>query len=78
MKLGSLDWEGGSGLSRDAARAASLFERACNGGNPEGCCKLGFAYAGGRGVPKDPDHANELFKKGCLYDNKEACKLIRR
>jgi uncharacterized protein len=67
--------ERGTGVARDEARAAKLFERACDAKNLalEGCTALAELAADGRGVPKDEEHARDLFRKGCADEDAATC-----
>jgi hypothetical protein len=55
----------GSGVGKDVALAASLFEKGCAGGSAWACSDLGTAYAHGAGVPRDLPRALALYKKAC-------------
>ena len=44
----------------DEAKAASLFEKACDGEDAYGCAQLVGLYALGKGVPKDEGRALKL------------------
>jgi hypothetical protein len=56
----------GNGVVKDNARALSLFQRSCDGGNAEGCALLGLMYQmGWGGVPKDVAHAQKLYRASC-------------
>ena len=65
-------------LQADAARAASFLERACEGGDAEGCYDLGVAYEKGTGVKADRRRAAELSKKACQLGFERACPRKRR
>ena len=43
-------YENGEGVTRDPARAASLYQQACDGGYAEACNDLGLMYRNGRTV----------------------------
>jgi TPR repeat protein/serine/threonine protein kinase len=61
--------ERGSGVPRDEARAASLYERACDAADPAGCAGLGrFQRLGRGGLARDPTRATQLFQKACNLD----------
>jgi len=53
------------GLKNDEARAAGLFQRACDSGYPNGCSFLADFYLKGTAVPKDPVRAAVLFRRAC-------------
>jgi len=54
----------GRGVQEDQARAAQLYQKACDGGDAPGCGALGWMYTNGTGVEKDDAKAAELFQKG--------------
>ncbi len=47
------------------ARAAALYEKACDAGFGRGCASLGLAAQDGVGIPADPKRALELYRRGC-------------
>src|SRR5438094_5062081 len=55
----------GDGVAKDAARAAALYRKACDGGDARGCTNLGVMYANGDGVAKDAAQAVALNRKAC-------------
>jgi TPR repeat protein len=57
----------------DPAKRADLLRIACDGGNAEGCNRLGVLYFDGRGVPKDRARAHELHRKACDGGNAWGC-----
>ena len=57
----------------DRNRAATLFERACEGGQAHGCRMLGVAYAKGDGVAVDGQKAQMLFRRACTEGDVIAC-----
>jgi TPR repeat protein len=52
-------------ITPDAARAAALYRRGCDGGDGMGCGHLAFAYEDGKGVPKDEHVAAQLYGRAC-------------
>jgi TPR repeat protein len=48
-------------VEKDAARAAELNGRACEGHHVEACFHLAGQYARGDGVARDPSRADELY-----------------
>jgi len=70
--LGTL-YERGQGLTKDDARAAQLYERACDAGSGTGCGFLGDMYLKGRGVKKDKSRATVLWRKACQLGWAQAC-----
>ena len=65
-------------MPEDAARAASLFQSACDGAEPRGCLNLGRLYETGKGVARDPAAALVLYRKGCSLGNAQACEEATR
>jgi len=63
----------GNGVTRDQARAATLFERVCDSGDPYGCWYLGGMLARGEGIPEDDDRAAALFRRCCDADHPNGC-----
>ncbi len=59
-----------SGSTMDVA---TLFRRACRGGEPEGCWSLGTLYSAGIGVPKNDAQAAEWLALSCAGDAKLGC-----
>lgn len=72
---GRLGWayERGEGVPRDEGRAATLYARACEGGDAWACNQLAFLYDGGRGVPEDPARAAALHRRACEAGLARAC-----
>jgi hypothetical protein len=55
----------GDGVAVDTSRAATLFQRACDGGEFSGCLSVGFQYADGNGVARDDARAVAFYSKAC-------------
>ncbi len=55
------------------SEAASLAERACDGGSMEGCSQLGDLYAFGDGIAQDYAQAASLYRKACDGGGAEGC-----
>ena len=70
--LGAMNRDG-VGLAANAASAAQLFQKACTGGDAEGCGEMGLAVREGRGVPRDPAKAAALFSKACDGGSMTGC-----
>ena len=51
--------------NRDATKAAFLFGKACDGGDPAGCLHLGLLAQSGEGTTQDLVRAVALFKQSC-------------
>jgi hypothetical protein len=59
--------------ARDFARAASLLNEACGGGELPSCVQLAELYDHGKGVAEDADRARELYARGCGGGLQQAC-----
>ena len=63
----------GQGVAKDTGKAYLLYEKACNGGDADGCyhagqtCRLSFM------LPECPAKAQEYWKKGCDMGYQKAC-----
>lgn len=66
----------GTGVPKDLARAAALFQQACDGGVAMGCTNLGLLHDQGTGVPRDASRAAALHEKGCESGSAEACTRV--
>jgi TPR repeat protein len=55
----------GAGRAQDSARAAVLFERACNAGSADGCTGLGRLKLSGSGTPKDEPGGVRAMQRAC-------------
>jgi len=53
------------GRARDEKAAVAILERACGGGDPQGCHELAVMIDHGRGVASDPTRARELHRRAC-------------
>lgn len=47
------------------AKAKKDFQKACDGGDADGCNNLGFLYENGKGVNRDYSKAKEFYGKAC-------------
>jgi len=63
----------GHGVGKDAAAAATLFDKVCSRGNAPACLELGRLYQRGEGVAKRPERAVEMFQKACKLGLDEGC-----
>ena len=66
-------YEQGTGVTKNAARAATLYQQACAGGEKAGCAGLGVLHARGTGVPKDATKAAAFFQRACAGGFAQAC-----
>jgi len=67
-----------SSVLQDKVEAAELFNKACNGGDMDGCTNLGFMYEKGDGVRQNTSRAKELYGKACDLRFEEGCKAFAR
>jgi len=51
--------------NNDFKSASTLYKKACDGGNVQGCGNLAFLYQTGQGVKQDYFKASTLYKKAC-------------
>ena len=66
--------EGGIGVPKDEAREVELYRKACDGGYPQACARLGLAYFKGElGLSEDAAKAKPLLEKGCSGGITQAC-----
>jgi TPR repeat protein len=72
VDLGYL-YDSGTGVLKNYATAAGLYQKSCDGGNSYGCIDLGMDYAEGWGVSKDAGKAAVLYEKSCDGGNTAAC-----
>ena len=66
----------GQGVAADPARAAQLFERACDLRDFSGCARLGDVLARGRG--RDVSRASAAYQRACDGGRLEACASLGR
>lgn len=66
----------GSGVVKDSAQAAKLYQRACDHGNAQGCSALGFLYRIGMGVRQDVERAVTLCRMGCERGDGLGCAML--
>jgi TPR repeat protein len=65
LELGARYLRGEAGVTKDEARAAESFQKACEGGSATGCELYGKMLRDGRGVSKDEAKAEALLAKAC-------------
>jgi TPR repeat protein len=58
-------YENGQGVTQDYARAAQLYDQACQGGYMRGCSNLGVMHRDGQGVTQDYARAAQLYEQAC-------------
>jgi len=61
------------GAGKDPARAAPLYDRACQLGNSTACNNLGILFQRGYGVKRDKGRAKQLWKRACELGHAAAC-----
>jgi len=66
----------GQGVAADPARAAQLFERACDLHDAAACARLGDVLARGRG--RDANRAAAAYQRACDAGRLEACASLGR
>jgi TPR repeat protein len=66
-------YQNARGVARNQAKAAALYERACEAGHALGCANLGAMVERGHGVPKDTARAATLYKRACDGGNLQGC-----
>ncbi len=71
--LGGVYETGEQGLERDIARAAVLYERACNLRDANGCWRLGILYENGSTLEQDFVRALTAYEFACEEGITEAC-----
>ena len=65
------------GVPKDDAKAAHLYETACNAGWEAGCYNLAIMFENGRGVPLDRSKAESLYDAACTAGAKPACERAK-
>ena len=60
--------QSGAGAPKDAARAAMLFEKACDLKGAEGCLNAGRAYQAGAGVDRDKERAAVFYRRALAIE----------
>jgi TPR repeat protein/uncharacterized protein YecT (DUF1311 family) len=66
-------YEDGTGVDKNMAEAASLYAKACDGGDPRGCNDLGFFYHKGYSVSQDEKKAFDLYRRSCDGGDARGC-----
>jgi len=66
-------YSNGQGAAKDDARAAALFQKACDSGFPRACGRLGQSYLLGRGAEKNPTVASLYYRKACGAGDASSC-----
>lgn len=69
-------YKNGTGVAKDLAKSAALYQTACAGGEMKGCVNLSIAYANGIGVTKDLTKAAALSKTACDAGNQYGCSIL--
>jgi len=63
----------GFGVTKDIAKAASLYKKGCDRGSMVGCYNLAGAYSEGIGVKRDIKKAFQLLHKACQGNEMTGC-----
>jgi uncharacterized protein len=63
----------GDGVTRDFARAASLYERVCDAGVAEACNSLGELYARVPGFESEAKRVPALYERACTAESAAGC-----
>jgi len=64
-------------VTQDYFKAATLYQKACDGGNADGCSSLGNLYRLGNGVTQDAAKARGLLQKGCSSGSQWGCDRLK-
>jgi hypothetical protein len=64
------------GIPLDECRAATLFDKACTGGDGDGCVSLGLMYEDGLCLEQDGSRAAALYEKACGSGAGMGCKNL--
>jgi TPR repeat protein len=70
-------YDEGMALKQDYSQAATLYSKACNEGDAEGCSDIGNLYRFGVGVAKDSAKAKELLKRSCDEGSQRGCARLK-
>jgi len=60
------------------APEAALFKKACDGGTPSACYRLGWLAWSGSGVPRDEGRALRMYEEACSAGSGAACGELGR
>ncbi|MGC1506750.1 MAG: tetratricopeptide repeat protein, partial [Sulfitobacter sp.] len=67
-------YQNGNGVGQDEARAAEIFQMACDKGEVlTGCFNIGIMYQNGIGVGQDEARAAGLYQMACTVGNEASC-----
>jgi uncharacterized protein len=61
------------GRSKDEKAAVPILEKACSGGDPQGCHELAVMIEHGRGVARDAARVKELHRRACVAGVASSC-----
>jgi hypothetical protein len=59
--------------NQDFSTTASLWQQACEAGEPKGCFGVGVMYEDGKGVSKNVKRAVDLYKRACDQNYATGC-----
>lgn len=78
VALGVSPHSGLGGLKADDARAADLYQRACDLGSVKGCNNLAVMFEKGEGRPVDRRRAFQLYEQTCRAEHALGCRNLGR
>jgi TPR repeat protein len=55
-----------------------LYRQGCDGGDGNGCIRLGKMFEDGDGVTQDKAQALALYRKGCDAADREGCYWLKK
>ena len=76
LRSEAADYEHGSGVERDGARAAALYCRAARLGDTESQFNLGWMYTNGRGVERNDSLAAFFFQAAAEQGMEQAIRML--
>lgn len=62
--------------AQDYQKAKTMFEKACQEQDAQGCYQLALLYDEGRGVEQDYQKSSLLYEKACEYGNSSSCTIV--
>ena len=73
-RIAGLRAQFGLGVAQNKPAALTLFEAACDLGDPLACTEAGVAHASGNGTRIDRDTARTFYLRGCKPSRKALCR----
>ena len=77
LRIVARSYEHGEGVSKNPARAASLYCNGARSGDAESQFSLGWMYANGRGIQRSDEMASLFFQMAAKQGHQEAKKMLR-